>query len=373
MTKESAFKTWLGQGGVQTTSGRTRAFAIRTIERKLQELEMPFRDLDEAWEADRFESLRERLRRMREDARDGGQDYRILMPESENPLKRLSSWRSWLGQYGRFLAGEPPRSAKDADRIRQYVLEHYIEPAREEGRGQSEVLVRDVNTALGLKEAWPNICQALAGRKFQELAQVPPPQRIGADQSSATIFRFDLIDHRIDRSALDQLRNRFLAACPDFRSFVDPGTGWARDEKTYKVAASERVRAALEEGGDDEALGKAVFEVLKTAARDGPFVRWQTEDSIAKQSPQLLGEFHAVIGRLIRSGQAAEEVLSQAFDTLDALKERGAASLTYGERLNILFSALSMVRPSEAGPLKITRFNEAWDKLTHGRAIAEYW
>ena len=111
-------------------------------------------------------------------------------------------------------------------------------------------------------------------------------------------------------------------------------------------------------------LGKAVFEVLKTAARDGPFVRWQTEDSIAKQSPQLLGEFHAVIGRLIRSGQAAEEVLSQAFDTLDALKERGAASLTYGERLNILFSALSMVRPSEAGPLKITRFNEAWDKLT---------
>ena len=371
MTKESAFKTWLGQGGVQTTSGRTRASAIRTIERKLQELEMPFRDLDEAWEADRFESLRERLRRMREDARDGGQDYRILMPDSENPHKRLSSWRSWLGQYGRFLAGEPPRSAKDADRIRQYVLEHYIEPAREEGRGQSEVLVRDVNTALGLKEAWPNICQALAGRKFQELAQVPPPQRIGADQSSATIFRFDLIDHRIDRSALDQLRNRFLAACPDFRSFVDPGTGWARDEKTYKVAASERVRAALEEGGDDEALGKAVFEVLKTAARDGPFVRWQTEDSIAKQSPQLLGEFHAVIGRLIRSGQAAEEVLSQAFDTLDALKERGAASLTYGERLNILFSALSMVRPSEAGPLKITRFNEAWDKLTGEKLFVE--
>ena len=118
-------------------------------------------------------------------------------------------------------------------------------------------------------------------------------------------------------------------------------------------------------------LGKAVFEVLKTAARDGPFVRWQTEDSIAKQSPQLLGEFHAVIGRLIRSGQAAEEVLSQAFDTLDALKERGAASLTYGERLNILFSALSMVRPSEAGPLKITRFNEAWDKLTGEKLFVE--
>ena len=266
MTKESAFKTWLEQGGAQTVAGRnSRVFAIRTIERKLEELGMPFRDLDEAWEADHFEPLRQRLRRMREDARDGGQDYRILMPDSERPHNRLSNWGSWLGQYGRFLAGEPPGSAKDADRIRQYVLEHYIEPVREEGRRQAEVLVRDVHKALGLNEAWPNICQALAGNKFQELAQVPPPERIGADQSSATVFRFDLRDHRVDRAALDQLRDRFLAACPDFRSFVDPGTGWARDEKTYKVAASERVRAALEEGGDDEALGKAVFEVLKTA------------------------------------------------------------------------------------------------------------
>ena len=372
MTKESAFKSWLEQGGAQTVAGRnSRAYAIRTIGRKLEELGMPFRDLDAAWNADRFESLRERLRRMREDARDGGKDYRILMPDSENPHKRLSNWGSWLRQYGRFLADEPPGSAKDADRIRQYVLEHYIEPAREEGREQAEVLVRDVNTALRLNTAWPNICQALAGPKFQELAQVPPPERIGADQSSATVFRFDLRDHRIDSSALNQLRNRFLAVCPDFKSFVDPGTGWAKEEKAYKVAASERVRAAVGEGGDDEALGKAVFEILKTAAKDGPFVRWQTEDTIAKQHPELLGEFHTVIGRLIRSVQPAEEVLSQAFDALDALKERGAASLAYGERLNILFSALSMVRPGEAAPLKITRINEAWDKLTGERLFVE--
>ena len=372
MTKESEFKTWLEQGGAQTVAGRnSRAYAIRTIERKLDELGMPFRDLDAAWEADQFASLSERLRRMRVDARDGGQDYRILMPDSENPLNRLSNWRSWLGQYGRFLAGEPPGSAKDADRIRQYVLENYIETAREEGREQAEVLVRDVNSALGLNEAWPNICQALAGRRFQELAQIPPPERTGADQSSATVFRFDLSAHRIDRSTLDQLRNWFLAVCPDFRSFVEPGTGWAKEEKDYKVAASERVRAALGEGGDDDAIGKAVLEILKNASTTGPLVRWQTEDSIARQHPELLGEFHAVIGRLIRSDEAAEEALSQAFDALGALKERGAASLTYGERLNILFSALSMVRPGEAAPLKITRINEAWDTLAGEKLFVE--
>ena len=288
MTKESAFKSWLEQGGAQTVAGRnSRVYAIQTIGRKLEELGMPFRDLDAAWKADRFESLRERLRRMRVDARDGGQDYRILMPDSENPHKRLSNWGSWLRQYGRFLAGDEPGSAKDADRIRQYVLEYYIEPAREEGREQAEVLVSDVNTALRLKAAWPNICQALAGPKFQKLAQVPRPEQIGADASSATVFRFDLRDHRVDSSALNQLRKRFLAVCPDFKSFVDPGTGWAKREKAYKVAASERVRAAVGEGGDDQALGKAVFEILKTAAKDGPFVRWQTECLPNGCGPQL--------------------------------------------------------------------------------------
>lgn len=193
MTKEHEFKTWLEQGGAQTETGRnSRAYAIRTIERNLAALGMPHRDLDEAWEADRFEALRERLRKIREDARTGGQDYRTLMPDSDNPHNRLSNWGSWLGQYGRFLAGDPPGAAKDADRIRQYVLEHYIEPAREEGRDHVEVLVRDVNEALGLKEAWPNICQALAGRMFQDMAQIPEPERIGADQSSATVFRFKL-------------------------------------------------------------------------------------------------------------------------------------------------------------------------------------
>ena len=372
MTQESAFKSWLERGGAQTVAGRnTRASGIRTIEQRLEELGMPFRDLDQAWEADRFESLHERLRSMREDARDGGQDYRILMPNSENPHRRLSNWNGWLGQYGRFLDGEPPGPSKDADRIRQYVLENDIEPAREEGRGQAEVLVRDVNAALGLKEAWPNICQVLAGRKFRELAQVPPPQRIGAEQSSATIFRFDLSDRLIDMATLELARDRFLAACPDFRSFADPGTGWAEREKAYKAAASERVQAALAEAGDDEALGKAVFEILKTAAKDGPLVRWQTEDTITKQHPELLGEFHAVIGQLIRPGQGAEEALSQAFDNLTDLHDRGAASLTYGERLNILFSALSMVRRGEAAPLKITRINEAWEQLTGAKLFVE--
>jgi len=372
MTKEHEFKTWLEQGGAQTEAGRnSRAYAIRTIERNLAALGMPHRDLDEAWEADRFEALRERLRKIREDARTGGQDYRILMPDSDNPHNRLSNWGSWLGQYGRFLAGDPPGAAKDADRIRQYVLEHYIEPAREEGRDHVEVLVRDVNEALGLKEAWPNICQALAGRIFQDMAQLPEPERIGADQSSATRFRFDLRGGSISRPALEKLRERFVALCPDFRSFVEPGTGWAKGEKAYKVAAIHRVDTALAEDATDEVLGKNVFEILKTAAKDGPLVRWQTEDAIAKNAADLLAEFYAIIGRLVRSKESPEIALGTANGAFEALRERGATSLTYGERISILSSALAMVRPSAMAPLKITRINEAWEALTGKKLFVE--
>jgi 5-methylcytosine-specific restriction protein B len=190
--REEEFKAWLEAGGAKAEAARnTRAYAVRTIENNVAALGSPYADLDEAWRADRFEQLRHRLKGLREEFAAGGTDYRILMPQSENPSNRLSNWRSWLGQYGQFLSGEP-RGQRDADRIRQYALEHYIEDARERDKDTVDVLVRDVNEALGLNQAWPNICQAISGNKFLEMADVEPPERIGVDQSSATVFRFHL-------------------------------------------------------------------------------------------------------------------------------------------------------------------------------------
>lgn len=190
--KEEAFKAWLEAGGATAEASRnTRAYAVRTIENKLAALGSPHADLDAAWKADRFEHLRLKLKELRDNFLAGGNDFRVLMPQSDNPENRLSNWRSWLGQYGQFLSDEP-RGEKDADRIRQHVLEHYIESARERDEDKVEVLVRDVNEALDLNDAWPNICQAITGSKFFAMADVEAPEQVGADQSSATVFRFRL-------------------------------------------------------------------------------------------------------------------------------------------------------------------------------------
>lgn len=372
MEKQPEFETWLMQGGAQTVNGRrTRTNAIRTIEKNLAGLQLPYSTLDEAWKTDQFAAVLARLKQIREDAKAGGQAYRLLMPDSINPHKRLSSWGSYLGSYRRFLAGEPPKAISTADRIRQYVLERYIEPARDDEKKSVDILLRDVDAAIGLNQAWANITQALTGREFRELAQTPIPKLIGGELDSAAILRVDLVGQLIDREALKRYRDIFLRLNPSFTSFVEPGNSLAEGEKAYKVAAIKRVKTVLSLGASDEKTGRDVYEVLKTAAKDGPFVRWQTADSIARNAAALLPEFYSAIGRLVRSRESAEVALSEANNSLESLRKNGAVALTYGERINIMTSAFAMVRPREMAPLKITRINEVWETLTGEKLFVE--
>ncbi len=195
--REEEFKAWLEDRGATSKSGlTTRVYAIRTIEKKLGELGFDYLDLDDAWKVDEFQLIKDKISLLRSDFIDGGKDFQILMPESANPLKRLSNFKSWLGQYGQFLSTDPNRYVS-ADRIRHYVLENYIEPARQRGEDSIEIIVKPINDALDLNANWANVCQAMTGPKFQSLADVHPPQRYGAKKSSATryIFKVDKADY----------------------------------------------------------------------------------------------------------------------------------------------------------------------------------
>jgi 5-methylcytosine-specific restriction protein B len=190
--KEQEFRAWLKAGGASSEAGlNTRVFAVRKIEENLASLGSPHANLETAWHADRFKQLRSKLSELRQNFVQKGTDYRILMPDSENPSNRLLSWRSWLVQYGKFLGGEP-RGERNADRIRQHVLERYIEVARAREAETIDVSVRDVERELGLHQQWRNICQALKGGKFLDIADVRAPEQIGADDSPATVFKFYL-------------------------------------------------------------------------------------------------------------------------------------------------------------------------------------
>ncbi|MEY9722168.1 5-methylcytosine-specific restriction protein B [Sinorhizobium fredii] len=161
------------------------------------------------------------------------------------------------------LSGEP-RGERDADRIRQYVLENHIEPARERDAETVDVLVREVNKALGLNQAWPNICQAITGPKFLEMADVEPPERIGKDQSSATVYRFCLNEEGAAMPSASRPKPFVLfdAAGAEFKpplgysqktrrstyGIKPPGTNSKADEAVEVDTIAEVARAMLVDG-----------------------------------------------------------------------------------------------------------------------------
>jgi AAA domain (dynein-related subfamily) len=83
-------------------------------------------------------------------------------------------------------------SASVADRVRQLALLEYIDPSRKNGQIAVTIVARDIHDKLGLTAAHANVCQALAGRKLQEMAKVPAPKIEGPMASSTTTFTYRL-------------------------------------------------------------------------------------------------------------------------------------------------------------------------------------
>jgi 5-methylcytosine-specific restriction protein B len=137
--------------------------------------------------------------------------------------------RSWLPPQPPRPGYWPDETAIDdnetqADRIRQYVLDRYIEPARQRGDASVTIVVGPLNNEMGLNMAWPNICQALEGRKFLELAKVPAPVAEGPKQSTTRKLTFTLSLGGIPVAETKPEPQNLILYGP-------PGTG-----KTYRTA-----------------------------------------------------------------------------------------------------------------------------------------
>ena len=78
----------------------------------------------------------------------------------------------------------------DADRIRQHALDAYVTPARQRGDLSVTIRAGDLHNALGLSAAHANVCQALRGRRFLELAGLGQPTVTGPENSSTTTFTY---------------------------------------------------------------------------------------------------------------------------------------------------------------------------------------
>lgn len=153
----------------------------------------------------------------------GAARFEMAILDAENSIR---SWLPPASEREGFWPDETPTEFDEsqADRIRNYVLETYISPARARGDFTVSVVVGPLNNEMGLNMAWPNICQALEGRKFLELANVPPPSAEGPKQSTTRKLTF-LLTEGTKALADDKLKPQNLIL------YGPPGTG-----KTYRTA-----------------------------------------------------------------------------------------------------------------------------------------
>ncbi|RWN44684.1 MAG: hypothetical protein EOS03_23855 [Mesorhizobium sp.] len=113
--KNDGFRDWLRARGGQSNSVNTRTAGVRRIEKMMAQLGSPHTDLDTAYDEDGFEQLRRALDDMRTDLRSGGENFRVLFPNSGDPLNRIANSKAWLSQYGKFRSSDSQFTAGDID------------------------------------------------------------------------------------------------------------------------------------------------------------------------------------------------------------------------------------------------------------------
>jgi 5-methylcytosine-specific restriction enzyme B len=133
---------------------------------------------------------------------------------------------------------------RGAERARLVAFNYFIEPAREAGLTSVTIRAGDLHDMSGLVKNWANVCQALEGEIFQQMASVPAPTRSGPERSTTTEYTFVLAHDGASKDGI--MPHAVQTATTNLILYGPPGTG-----KTYQTAW-EAVRLCL---GDDVASG----------------------------------------------------------------------------------------------------------------------
>ena len=155
-----------------------------------------------------------------------------------------------------------------ADRIRSFVTEHVVEPARNAGCETVTVRAGDVGDLLGLRSNIPNVCSALGGRRFEEFAAVTLRDRAGPRTGPNSVFTY-----AIHAATPPSGQSRCVSGAPSSLRTLSPRTA-----VVFPCAAAKSWDAARMPTPDDRSL---FFVADPLAAPANPSLLYRRPDDRA--------------------------------------------------------------------------------------------
>ena len=144
----------------------------------------------------------------------------------------------------------------EADRIRAFAADHFIEPARQAASATVTVRAGDVAHRMGLSHNLPNVCNSLGGRKFETLANVTLVDRAGPRAGANAEFTYEIqlppshshrqglrASHKVDVQAQAARRSETgMSRSPSAGAMLPPRTALVFPCAAAKVAHAGRFR-----------------------------------------------------------------------------------------------------------------------------------
>ena len=80
-----------------------------------------------------------------------------------------------------------------AERIRLYVLKHYVEPARKARRATITIRAGDIHKAMNLDDRMPAVCDAICTDIFPDMADLKLIRRSGPKHGANVEFTYTVL------------------------------------------------------------------------------------------------------------------------------------------------------------------------------------
>lgn len=263
-----------------------------------------------------------------------------------------------------------------ADAIRRFICETYVEAARDRGEATFEVVSGDVHTAMELTNSVPAVCSVLEGRRLCELAGLQLIDRyspIGSDKPSSTIrYKFGFVDAgsvALDPRMLARLREIFLEKHPDFKSFADCPS-FDASEGDYKQALVTRAAEIMAKAGDDATVGAALLD-LASGKLDltSNLIDWWASSFVDGIRAAHSDVVETAVGKMAKSARGDAAVI-ECVDELWPFFVTARASKPYAESRMVPTMVRALVDPEAMLGIRSTPTDNAHKMLIGRPAFA---